>query len=116
MAYSINPNLPKARALALKLLINEGLPLYVVANKCGVHRSTIWRWRKKWDKINENVQFDNPNRPNRVYSRLNHLLRCTWRIPTQSSRPLTSPRAISEEIVKLVLVLRNKLKRCAEII
>jgi len=36
MAYSINPNLPKARALALKLLINEGLPLQVLFNKYGV--------------------------------------------------------------------------------
>ena len=90
--------------------------MYVVANKYGVNRTTIWRWRKKWNKLNENVQFDNPNRPNRIYSKVNHLLRCTWHIPTQSSRPLTSPRAISEEIVKLVLVLRTKLKRCAEII
>ena len=116
MAYSINPNLPKARALAMKLLINEGLPLCVVANKCGVHRSTIYRWKKKWDKLNENVQFDNPNRPNRIYSRANHLLRCFWRIPTITSRPLTSPKAISEDIVKLVIALRIKLKRCAEII
>lgn len=116
MSYSSNPNLPKARALGLKLLINEGLPLYVVANKCGVHRSTIYRWKKKWDKLNENVQFDNPNRPNRIYSQANHLLRCSWRIPTLSSRPLTSPNTISEDIVKLVIALRVKLKRCAEII
>ena len=40
MAYSTNPNLPKARAIALQLLIREQLPLYVVANRCGVHRST----------------------------------------------------------------------------
>lgn len=116
MSYSNNPNLPKARALGLKLLINEGLPLYVVANKCGVHRSTIYRWKKKWDKLNENVQFDNPNRPNRIYSQANHLLRCSWRIPTLSSKPLTSPNAISEDIVKLVIALRVRLKRCAEII
>jgi len=36
MAYSINPNLPKARALALKPLINERLPLQVLFNKYGV--------------------------------------------------------------------------------
>jgi len=67
MAYSTNPNLPKARALAMKLLLMEELPLQVVANKCGVHRSTIYRWKLKWAKLNENVQFDNPNRPNRAY-------------------------------------------------
>ncbi len=43
MAYSINPNLPKARALAMKLLNLEKLTLQVVANRCGVNRSTVWR-------------------------------------------------------------------------
>lgn len=61
MAYSNNPNLPYARAIAMRLLIAEGLPSAVVANKCGVHRSTIYRWKQKWLKLNENVQFDNPN-------------------------------------------------------
>lgn len=116
MAYSINPNLPKARATAMQLLVQEKLPMQVVANRCGVHRSTIYRWRQKWDKLNENVQFDNPNRPNRVHSKANHLLRCTWRIPTRTSRPLTSPKAISKEIVELVLSLRRLLKRCAEVV
>ncbi len=116
MSYSNNPNLPKARALGMKLLIEEGLPTQVVANKCGVSRTTIWRWKKKWNKLNDNVQFDNPNRPSRVYSPANHLLRCSWRIPTRSSRPLTSPKAIPEDIVKLVIALRAKLNRCAEII
>jgi transposase len=63
MAYSINPNLPKARAIAMQLLIRDGLPSQVVANRCGVHRSTIWRWKCKWELINKNVQMDNPNRP-----------------------------------------------------
>ena len=116
MAYSNNPNLPKARATAMRLLVQEKLPLQVVSNKCGVHRTTLWRWKQKWDKLNENIQFDNPNRPTRVYSQVNHLLRCTWRIPTLSSRPLTSPNAIPEKIVELVLSLRRTLKRCAEVV
>jgi hypothetical protein len=116
MAYSNNPNLPKARATAMQLLVKEKLPMQVVANKCGVHRSTLWRWKLKWDKLNENVQFDNPNRPKRVYSQINHLLRCTWRIPTLSSRPLTSPKAIPNNIVELVISLRRTLKRCAEVV
>jgi hypothetical protein len=61
MAYSTNPNLPKARATALQLLIREGLPLQVVANRCGVNRTTIWRWKRKWDKLNEYVQLTNDN-------------------------------------------------------
>lgn len=116
MAYSNNPNLPKARATAMQLLVQEKLPMQVVANRCGIHRSTVYRWKRKWDKLNENVQFDNPNRPSRVYSQVNHLLGCSWRIPTQTSRPLTSPKAVPEAIVGLVLTLRRNLKRCAEVV
>jgi transposase InsO family protein len=116
MAYSNNPNLPKARATAMQLLVKDKLPMQVVANRCGVHRSTIYRWKTKWDKLNEHVQFDNPNRPSRAYSQVNHLLRCTWRIPTQTSRPLTSPGAIPRDIVDLVITLRRMLKRCAEVV
>lgn len=116
MAYSTNPNLPKARATALKLLLVKQLPLSVVANKCGVHRSTVWRWKRKWDALNQSVQMDNPNRPNRVYSRMNHLSHCIWRIPTAASRPHTSPTAVSQEIVSLVLAVRAQLKRCAEVV
>lgn len=116
MAYSINPNLPKARALAMQLLVRDELPLQVVANRCGVHRSTIWRWKRKWDKLNEHVQFDNPNRPGRVFSKANHLVRCSWRIPTLVSRPHTSPHAICDAVVSRILKLRKTLKRCAEVI
>jgi len=116
MAYSNNPNLPKARAIAMRLLIAEGLPSATVANKCGVHRSTIWRWKKKWDEINKNVQFDNPNRPGRAVSLKNKLLACKWRIATVSSRPHSCSHAISEEIVRRVMEVRSTLKRCAEVV
>ena len=39
-----------------------------MANKCGVHRSTIWQWKKKWDEVNKNVQLNIPNRPTRAHS------------------------------------------------
>lgn len=116
MAYSINPNLPRARALALKLLLLECLPLQVVANKCGVHRSTIYRWKQKWSKINQNKQLENFNRPARTAGKQFRLLSCRWLIPTLSSRPRISPRAISEAIVERVLELRATLKRCGEVI
>jgi transposase InsO family protein len=116
MAYSINPNLPKARATALQLLIREELPLQVVANKCGVHRSTIYRWKQKWDKLNEHVQLTNDNRPTRPAGTQFRIAACTWRIPTFSSRPLSSPKAISKEIIELVITLRQMLKRCAEVV
>ena len=50
MAYSTNPNLPKARAFAMQLLIVQHLPLQTVANRCGVHRCTICRWNRKWEE------------------------------------------------------------------
>jgi len=116
MAYSINPNLPKARATALRLLIQEKRPLQVVANRCGVHRSTVYRWKQKWDKLNEHVQLTNDNRPGRQAGTQFRIAACTWRIPTLSARPLSSPKAIPKEIIELVLSLRRMLKRCAEVV
>lgn len=116
MAYSNNPNLPRARAIAMRLLIADGLPLTTVANKCGVSRTTIWRWKQKWLEINKDVQFDNPNRPSRIFSFKNKLLACKWRIATLSPVPHRFPNAVCETIVKRVLELRNALERCAEVI
>lgn len=61
-------------------------------------------------------QFDNPNRPTRIYSRNNHLVRCTWRIPAAASTPRTSPAALSDEIARCILAIRAKLQRCAEVV
>lgn len=118
MAYSINPNLPKARAIAMQLLVREQLPLVVVANRCGVHRSTIYRWKKKWDNLNENFQFTNDNRPSRARTCPSsfRLASCIWRIPTSSARPHVSPTAISQGLTELVLAVRTQLKRCAEVV
>lgn len=116
MAYSTNPYLPKARAAALRLLVEEGLPSSTVALRAGVHRSTLWRWKRKWEILNQHMQRDNPNRPNRVYSAKNHLLRCIWSIPTESSRPHGHAWAIPEEVVQAVLHARKTLKRCAEVV
>lgn len=116
MAYSTNPNLPKARAIALQMLIRDGLPLYVVANRCGVHRSTIYRWKQAWIKLNEHVQFDNPNRPHRTVSYKQKYSICKWHIATCSSAPHTSPHAIGNMIVRRIMELRHTLKRCAEVI
>lgn len=116
MAYSTNPYLPKARAAAMRLLVIDQLPVSMVALRAGVHRSTIWRWKRKWDVLNKHVQMDNPNRPNRHYSRHNHLTRCMWRIPTESSRPHTSPHALPPAVVEAVLHARKTLQRCAEVV
>lgn len=116
MAYSTNPNLPKARALAMKLLVLEQLPLQIVANRCGVHRSTIWRWKRKWAELNQHVQLKNYNRPKRQPGIVFRQAALRWRVPTVSSRPHTSPRALSDQIVAQILEIRYKLKRCAEVV
>ena len=121
MAYSTNPNLPKARAIAMQLLVRDCIPLQVVAHRCGVHRSTVWRWKRKWDSLNQHVQLTNHNRPGRNAAgnrrpSLFRLAACAWHIPTRSSRPHTSPTAVSEELVQLVLTVRTQLKRCAEVV
>lgn len=114
MAYSTNPNLPKARATALRLLLVEGLPIQTVANKCGVHRSTVWRWRRKWEIRNQDIQRQNYNRPTRQKTAKLHGYR--WSIPTSSSRPHGCSHAIPDELVTLVLEVRHTLKRCAEVV
>lgn len=116
MAYSTNPNLPRARALALRLLIEEAKPTQVVANKCGVNRSTIWRWKKKWLEINSNVQLENFNRPTRTSGTKFRQAALKWLVPTLSARPLYSPKAIPRQIIELVISLRQMLKRCAEVV
>jgi transposase InsO family protein len=115
MAYSSNPNLPKARATALRLLLMERMPLGVVANRCGVHRTTIWRWLRKWKQINQDRELVNHNRPTRLPGSV-RLHRCLWTIPTSSAAPHTHPRAVSSRIVDQVLAARHKLKRCAEVV
>lgn len=115
MAYSSNPNLPKARAIAMQLLVLDRIPALVVANRCGVHRSTIWRWKRKWDKLNENIQFTNDNRPSRPVG-MTRFEDCVWRIPTCVATPHVFPYALSEQLVARVLELRATLKRCAEVI
>ncbi len=115
MAYSTNPNLPKARAFALRLLIIERLPLQTVANRCGVHRSTIWRWKRKWDALNQDWQLDNPNRPSRPIG-VSKFMRCSWNIPTTSSKPHHHPWTLSEEMVRRILFVREQLGRCAEVV
>lgn len=116
MAYSINPNLAKARALAMQLLIRESLPLQVVANRCGIHRSTVWRWKKKWIELNKHVQLENYNRPSRIPGSKFRQAALKWSVPTLSSRPHTSPRAVATHIVERILEIRTKLKRCAEVV
>ncbi len=57
MSYSSNPLLPKARAQAVRLVVEQRMPLTIAARRSGVHRTTLWRWLRKWRQLNQNVQL-----------------------------------------------------------
>lgn len=116
MSYSSNPLLPRARAEAVRLVVEHNLPVSVAARKSGIHRTTLWRWKQRWLALNGHVQLNNDNRPNRMPGRAFRSAALRWNIPTSSSRPHTSPKAIATHIVARVLELRQQLKRCAEVI
>ena len=114
MAYSINPNLVNARRIALLLILEDKLPLNVVARKCGVNRSTLWRWLKKWQELNKNISQVHYGRPNRQTKFCSSYYR--WSIKTLSSAPHTHPKRIPEWIEQRVVNLRLAINRCAAII
>ncbi len=116
MAYSINPNLIKARKEVLRAVIFQKMPIYIAARRHGVHRTTIWRWIKKWREINKNVQLENINRPSRPVGSVFRWHNVNWAVPTLSSTPKTHPSRIATWIVDRILALRAQLNRCAVII
>ena len=116
MSYSSNPLLPKARADAVRLLVLEQLPVAVAARRSGIHRTTLWRWKRQWDELNYNVQLTNDNRPGRPVGSKFRLAACTWRIPTRSSRPHSCKHAVAAAVVERIRYYRNRYGRCAVII
>jgi len=116
MSYSSNPLLPKARAQAVRLVVEDGLPLVVAARKSGIHRTTMWRWYKRWLELNQNVQLSNDNRPYRAAGSKFRLAACKWLIPTRSSRPNTFGREISNQAVERIKYYRQRYDRCATIV
>jgi transposase InsO family protein len=116
MSYSSNPLLPKARAQAVRLLVEDKLPITVAARKSGIHRTTLWRWKQKWLELNEHVQFENANRPTRTAGSKFRLTACKWLIPTKSSRPRTCNRAVSAAVIDRITYYRRRYGRCAVIV
>lgn len=116
MSYSNNPLLPKARKWAIEQVMKDGLPLSVAARKAGIHRSTLWRWLKRWQQINRNVELTNPYRPNRVPGTRFRYTACQWLIPTLSSRPHTSPNALPQKTVERIVYWRRRYGRCAAVV
>lgn len=92
MPYSKNPHLPKVRRDAVRLVKYRGWSIRKVARHIGVQPSTVSRW------------CSNP-------------LGTGWNlIPTESSRPQKSPRALKAEIVEAIIQKRIGRRRCGQVI
>ena len=92
MAYSKNPELPKVRREAVRLVKYRGWSVRKVARHLGYTHSAVVKWCAK-----------DPTGG--------------WRrIETESARPHTSPRALSEKIVSAIIAKRVGRRRCGQII
>ncbi len=90
MPYTKNPHMPKVRRDAVNLVKYRHWSMRKVAMRFGVEPSTISRWCK-------------------------HAYATGWHeIPTKSSRPHTSPNALSKEIVKKIIEKRIGRRRCGQ--
>jgi putative transposase len=90
MSYTTNPHISKVRMDAVNLVKYRGWSMRKVAEKFGVEPSTISRWCKL-------------------------PMATGWcRLETRSSRPNTSPRALSKEIVLKIIEKRNGRRRCGQ--
>ena len=90
MAYTINPKMGKVRRDAVRLVKYRGRSTRAVARYTGYSQSTIVKWCKKdvtggWHEI-----------------------------PTQSSRPKTSPNALPPNTISEIITERVGRRRCAE--
>lgn len=115
MSYCTGKNIEIARGKAVKMLVVEKKPVGAVADRFGVHRSTIWRWYQKWKKINNHIQFINPVRRQYLGVSPYKYGICKWRIKSESSSP-KHPHMLGEDLVQLVLDVRDQIKRCAEVV
>ena len=92
MSYTINPNIPRVRRDAVRLVCYRDWSMRKAARHFGVNVSTISRWVKRdptggW-----------------------HL------IPTLSSRPHHHPLQLSPELVGTILRYRKEHRRCAKVL
>lgn len=115
MSYCTGKNIEIARGKAIKMLVLEKKPVGAVADRFGVHRSTIWRWYQKWKNLNSHIQFTNAVRRQYLGVSPYKYEICKWKIESESSSP-KHPHRLSSELVELVLNVRDQIKRCAEVV
>ena len=115
MSYCTGKNIEMARGKAMKMLVIEKKPVEVVANRFGVHRSTIWRWHQRWLVQNSHIELENPIRRKYLGISAYKYELCKWNIPSFSAAP-KHPHTLSDSLIQLVLDVRDQLKRCAEVV
>lgn len=91
MAYSKNPNLPRARMQAV-MLVRQGWSIRKVARYTGYTHPAIIKWLKKAPRDGKKV------------------------IPTLSSRPHHHPKQLPDKTVNAILDYRRRYKRCAQVL
>ena len=92
MAYTKNPHLPKVRRDAVRLVKQQDWSMRKAARYFGVQPSTVMRWCRKDFTYGEHE------------------------IPTLSSKPKRSPRALSRDIVHAIIRKRVGRRRCGQVI
>src|SRR3989338_5398776 len=91
MPYTLNPSMPRVRKEAAQL-VHRGWSTRKVARHFGFNQSTIVRWFRK----------------SKLYG--------YHPIPTQSSRPKSHPKQLSEDVINKIVAIRLKTKRTSEVV
>lgn len=91
--YDKNPNLPRVRLLAVRM-VRSGRSIREVARHFGYAHNTVINWVRKAAA----------------------LPRYAHGIPTGSSRPHSHPRQMTKETVNAILAYRKKYLRCAPVL
>ena len=92
MSYSNNPYTPKARRLAVNLVVRDGLSVAEAARRSGVHRTTLHRWIRKTRELG---------------------LSWNAHIPTLSSAPPKRSNELAPEVVAAIVAGRQRSGRGA---
>ena len=115
MAYYKGKDIEKSRGNAMKELILEKRSVAQIARRYGKNRSTVYRWKKKWEN-QQTVLLENVGRPSRPLGTVFRWANVRWDIPTISSAPKAHPNALSNDIVTAIMRIRRQKYECAEII
>lgn len=115
MAYYKGKDIEKSRGNAIKELILEKRSISQVARRYGKNRSTIYRWKKKWE-AQQIVKLENAGRPSRPLGKVFRWQAVKWDIKTINSAPKTHPNALSDNIVAAIMRVRRQKYECAEIV